>query len=353
MKRARLRAGIVVPQEDAAYSASEIENRAPDRRFVQVIFSPRASDPIGHRRYWPIYEAAERNNLPIGLHSAGFSGGHPSTGSGWPTYYMQEHYAFSTSMQSVVTSLSLKGCVNASLNLKGVRRSGVSLGPRLLRMDKHGRVAPSSAVKGPQSEYLRERFWSRRSRLGSREARASDESSAGRLDRLIFSAIIRTGLRHRARPSSSRSPKSKNDGLPVNAKRIRPQGTGTWLPSGRDRARTLEGRRGGDARSASSTSRGISRDLEPLPARAGPALSGHDPGSSIDNPGQYRVDAAGANSCAALARMEFDTAPAVCAYKSQRCELSGKGRASENLVKGPYVRRDIGVTVDEYLVIEM
>ena len=54
----RLRAGIVVPQEDAAFAVSEIERRADDPAFVQILISPRSSDPLGHRRYWPIYEAA-------------------------------------------------------------------------------------------------------------------------------------------------------------------------------------------------------------------------------------------------------------------------------------------------------
>ena len=56
----RLRAGIVVPQEDAAFAVSEIERRANDPAFVQILISPRASDPLGHRRYWPIYYAAQR-----------------------------------------------------------------------------------------------------------------------------------------------------------------------------------------------------------------------------------------------------------------------------------------------------
>ena len=159
----RLRAGIVVPQEDAAFAASEIERRAGDRRFVQVIFSPRASDPIGHRRYWPIYEAAERNNLPLGLHSAGFSGGHPSTPSGWPTYYMQEHYSFFTAMQSVVTSLIFEGVFDRFPKLKVVLiEGGFAWAPALgWRMDKHWERMRSEIphVKRPPSEYLRENFW--------------------------------------------------------------------------------------------------------------------------------------------------------------------------------------------------
>ena len=105
----RLRAGIVVPQEDAAFAVSEIERRANDPAFVQILISPRASDPLGHRRYWPIYEAAQRCRRPIALHVQGYSGGHASTGSGWPTYYMQEHYATTTGMQNTVTSLVFEG----------------------------------------------------------------------------------------------------------------------------------------------------------------------------------------------------------------------------------------------------
>jgi uncharacterized protein len=159
----RLRAGIVVPQEDAAFAASEIERRANDRRFVQVIFSPRAADPIGHRRYWPIYEAAERNDLPLGLHSAGFSGGHPSTSSGWPTYYMQEHYSFFTAMQGVVTSLIFEGVFERFPKLKVVLiEGGFTWAPALgWRMDKHWERMRSEIphVKRPPSEYLRENFW--------------------------------------------------------------------------------------------------------------------------------------------------------------------------------------------------
>jgi len=162
-KEPRLRAGIVVPQEDSAFAATEIEHRAADPAFVQVIISPRASDPLGHRRYWPIYDAAERCNRPIALHVQGFSGGHASTGSGWPTYYMQEHYAATSGMQNTVTSMVFEGVFERFPKLKVVLiEGGFAWAPALgWRMDKHWERMRSETphLKRPPSEYVREHFW--------------------------------------------------------------------------------------------------------------------------------------------------------------------------------------------------
>jgi hypothetical protein len=76
---------------------------------------------------------------------------------------MQEHYAFSTSMQSVVTSLIFEGVFDRFPNLKVVLiEGGFSWAPALgWRMDKHWERMRSEIphVKRPPSEYLRERFW--------------------------------------------------------------------------------------------------------------------------------------------------------------------------------------------------
>jgi predicted TIM-barrel fold metal-dependent hydrolase len=159
----RLRAGIVVPQEDADFAATQIERRADNPGFVQVIMSPRSSDPLGHRRYWPIYAAAERCNRPIALHVQGFSGGHASTGSGWPTYYMQEHYAAATGMQNTLASLVFEGVFERFPKLKVVMiEGGFAWAPALCwRMDKHWERMRQETphVKRPPSEYVREHVW--------------------------------------------------------------------------------------------------------------------------------------------------------------------------------------------------
>ncbi len=78
----RLRASIVVPQQNPELAAAEIERCAADRRFVQVMLLVSGELPLGRRQNWPIYAAAERLGLPVGIH-AGSTYRHPNTPVGW------------------------------------------------------------------------------------------------------------------------------------------------------------------------------------------------------------------------------------------------------------------------------
>jgi len=158
----RLRSAIVVPYEDGAAAAREIERCAPDPAYAQVFMLTRSSEPAGNRRYWPIYEAAARHGLPVALHVFGASG-HPYTGAGWPSYYVEEGAGHSTSCQTVVTSLVVEGVFERFPNLKVVIVEGgfAWLAPLAWRLDKlyermRGEV---SHLKRKPSEYIREHIW--------------------------------------------------------------------------------------------------------------------------------------------------------------------------------------------------
>ena len=56
----RLRASINVAYEDGELAAREIDRCADDPRFVQVLMLVRTAEPLGRRKYWPLYRAAAR-----------------------------------------------------------------------------------------------------------------------------------------------------------------------------------------------------------------------------------------------------------------------------------------------------
>ena len=104
----RLRASIVVPVQSAELAVEEIERCAPDKRFVQVLLLVMGETMLGRRHHWPIYEAAGRHGLPIGIH-AGSSYRHPPTPVGWPSYYIEDYVNQAIAFQSQLASLLSEG----------------------------------------------------------------------------------------------------------------------------------------------------------------------------------------------------------------------------------------------------
>ncbi len=104
----RLRASITVAAQHAEYAVDEIERRAGDPRFVQVLLLAQMDAPIGNRRYWPIYAAAERHGLAIGVH-AGSTFRHAITSNGWPSYHLEDYVAQAQSFQANLLSLVHEG----------------------------------------------------------------------------------------------------------------------------------------------------------------------------------------------------------------------------------------------------
>ena len=104
----RLRASIVVPQQNPDRAVEEIERLAHDKRFVQVLLLVGSEQTLGRRYYWPIYAAAERHGLTIGIH-AGSMYRHQTTPIGWPSSFTEEYVNQATSFQSQLTSLITEG----------------------------------------------------------------------------------------------------------------------------------------------------------------------------------------------------------------------------------------------------
>ena len=118
-KEPRLRGSIVVPMQNPDYAVEEIERCAGDKRFVQVLMLVMGDLPLGKRYYWPIYEAAARHNLPVGIH-AGSQYRHPVTPLGWPSYYTEDYAAQSYAFQAALTSLICEGVFSKFPTLKVV-----------------------------------------------------------------------------------------------------------------------------------------------------------------------------------------------------------------------------------------
>lgn len=158
----RLKASIVVPYEDPAASVKEIEHWAGNPHFVQVLLMSRTAEPLGQRRYWPIFEAAARNNLPIGIHAFGY-GGYPVTGSGWPSYYIEEMSGHSQCCQALLASMVLDGVFEHFPTLKIVLiEAGLAWLPSLgWRLDNHVHKLKAELphLTRQPSEYIRSNVW--------------------------------------------------------------------------------------------------------------------------------------------------------------------------------------------------
>lgn len=159
----RLRASLLVPFEDPGLAVAEIGLHAGDRRFVQVLVPSRTSEPLGQRKYWPMFAAAAENGLPIGIHFGGWSGGHPISGAGWPTYYLEYHTGMIQTFQAHLISLVCEGVFEEFPGLKIVFIEGglAWIAPLLWRLDRSWRQlkAENPRLTRAPSEYVRNHFW--------------------------------------------------------------------------------------------------------------------------------------------------------------------------------------------------
>jgi uncharacterized protein len=104
----RLRASLAVPLVDPVAAAREIDRLGPDPRVVQVLLPVRGDVPLGNHVYRPIYDAAARHDLVIGVHAWG-QASHAPTRSGFTSTYLHDYVSNAQVAQSQVASLVSEG----------------------------------------------------------------------------------------------------------------------------------------------------------------------------------------------------------------------------------------------------
>ena len=158
----RLRASINVAYEDGELAAAEIHRMAADPRFVQVLMLIRTAEPLGRRKYWPLFQAAAEHNLPVGIHYGGWGRG-PISGVGYGSYYIEDQVGMAQAFADQLTSLVVEGVFERFPQLRIVLIEGgiawiASLMWRLDRAWKLLREQAPALTRLP-SELIRERVW--------------------------------------------------------------------------------------------------------------------------------------------------------------------------------------------------
>lgn len=158
----RFVAAVSVPQEDGLASAAEIRRAvAADPRFVAVLVTVLSREPLGHAKYWPMYEVCAELDLPLIIHVGGWSG--VDTAMGWPATHIESHCQWPSCYIAQTVSLVYSGVFARYPNLKIVMQEG-GLGwipSTLWRLDRTWTMLRGEAphLEEPPSETFRRHFW--------------------------------------------------------------------------------------------------------------------------------------------------------------------------------------------------
>lgn len=164
-KDERLFGTILIAAQDPEAAAREIDRVAGHPQMVQVglgIHAPFGG--WGDIRYYPIWEAAVRNNLPVTFHvTVGPTGLFQSGPIGSPRYFVELQSTHMIVYQAQMANMIFGGVFDKFPELKvAFIEAGFAWVPAIMySMDTQWRAVRREVpwVKRPPSEYINEHFW--------------------------------------------------------------------------------------------------------------------------------------------------------------------------------------------------
>lgn len=119
----RKHASICVAPQDPRAAAREIDRMAEHPGMIQVALTTRSPGGVqwGDEKYAPIWEAAQRNDLPVAFHLL-ISGGDvtPPMTNGWPRSYLEVQASYPLAAQSELISMLCGGVFESFPDLRVV-----------------------------------------------------------------------------------------------------------------------------------------------------------------------------------------------------------------------------------------
>ncbi|MBT8400891.1 MAG: amidohydrolase [Rhodothermia bacterium] len=158
----RLLGSAFAATQDPIAAAREIDRIGSHPQIIQIALGSGARMPYGQRFFYPIFEAAERNNLAIAIHpfTEGSLIANPPTAAGYPSHYIEYHTCITGSIQAHLASLVFEGVFERFPRLRVVIvEAGVAwIAPFVWRMDREWKSLRIEVpwVKRRPSEYVNE-----------------------------------------------------------------------------------------------------------------------------------------------------------------------------------------------------
>jgi predicted TIM-barrel fold metal-dependent hydrolase len=156
---------LLASPQDPHDAAREIARYAGNERIVAVYLPTAGVNPLwGHRKYDPIFAAAEEANLPVLLHSVTvISPVFPCQIEQFENHFARQVLSHSFAMMANLTSIMHTGVPARFPKLRiGFTEAGIAWVPYMMwRMDKYfneyRRLVPFLEMR--PSEYMKERMW--------------------------------------------------------------------------------------------------------------------------------------------------------------------------------------------------